>query len=94
METLSIAVANESTLKLLGYSADEMIGQPVIKFVPLDDIAAVQESGDEPPPEGETRWRCVIKDRIELKYRETMYQGRTARFVVLIKSSLTLFDPS
>jgi hypothetical protein len=64
----------------------------------LDDIAAIQKSADEPPPEGETQWRCVTKEGkvlfIELKYRETIYRGRAARFAVLIKSSPTPFDPS
>ena len=98
MKTLSVAVINEAALKLLGYSEEEMIGELITKFVPLDDIVAIQKSADEPPPEGETRWRCVTKEGkilfIELKYRETMYRGRTARFAVLIKSSPTPFDPS
>jgi PAS domain S-box-containing protein len=96
IKTLSVAVINEATLKLLGYSQDEMVGEPITKFVPMEDIVAIQKSADEPPPEGETRWRCVTKEGkvlfIEIKYRETMYQGRVARFVVLIKSSPTPFD--
>lgn len=62
MKTLSVAVINEAALKLLGYSEHEMIGEPITKFVPLDDIVAVQKSADEPPPEGETQWRCVTKE--------------------------------
>jgi len=96
MKTFSVAVINDAALKLLGYSEDEMIGQPITQFVPLEDIVALQKSADEPPPEGETRWRCVTKERtvlfVEIKYRETIYQGQTARFAVLIKSSLTPFD--
>jgi PAS domain S-box-containing protein len=98
MKTLSVAVINKAALKLLGYSEDEMIAKPITMFVPLDDIAAIQKSADEPPPEGETQWRCVTKEGkvlfIELKYRETIYRGRAARFAVLIKSSPTPFDPS
>jgi PAS domain S-box-containing protein len=96
MKTLSIAVINEEALKLLGYSQDEMAGEPITKFVPVEDLIAIQKSADEPPPEGETRWRCVTKAGkvlfIEIRYRETIYQGRVARFVVLIKSSPTPFD--
>jgi PAS domain S-box-containing protein len=98
MKTLSVAVINKAALKLLGYSEDEMIAKPITMFVPLDDIAAIQRSADEPPPEGETQWRCVTKEGkvlfIEIKYRETIYRGRAARFAVLIKSSPTPFDPS
>lgn len=98
MKTLSVTIINQAALKLLGFSEEEMIGEPITKFVPLDDIVAVQKSAEEPPPEGETRWRCVTKKGevlfIELKYRETIYQGRTARFAVLIKSSPTPFGPS
>jgi len=95
MKTLSVAVINEAALKLLGYSEDEMTGKPITNFVPLDDIAAIQKSADEPPPEGETQWRCITKEGkilfIEIKYRETIYRGRAARFTVLIKSSPTPF---
>ena len=95
MTTFSVAVVNPAALKFLGYSEVEIVGESVTKFVPLDDIAAVQHSADEPPPEGETQWRCVTKDGkvlfVKLKYRETVYQGRPARFVVLIESRSTAF---
>ena len=96
MATFSVAVVNAAVLQFLGYSEAEIVGQSVTKFVPLDDIAAVEQSADEPPPEGETQWRCVTKDGkvlfVKLKYRETMYQGRPARFVVLIESRSTPFE--
>jgi PAS domain S-box-containing protein len=96
MKTLSVALINEAALRLLSYSEDEMIGKPITQFVPLEDIVAIQKSADEPTPEGETRWRCVTKGGkvlfIEIKYRETIYHGRAARFAVLIKSSQTPFD--
>lgn len=95
MATFSVTVVNPAALNFLGYSEAEIVGQPVTKFVPLDDIAAVQHSADEPPPEGETQWRCVAKGGkvlfVKLKYRETVYQGRAARFVVLIESRSTPF---
>jgi PAS domain S-box-containing protein len=95
MTTFSVAVINTAASKFLGYSEAEMVGQSIINFVPLDDIAVVQHSADEPPPEGETQWRCVTKDGkilfVKLKYRETVYQGRPARFVVLIESRSTPF---
>jgi len=95
MTTFTAAVVNAAALQLLGYSEAEIVGQSIINFVPVDDIAAVQHSADEPPPEGESQWRCLTKDGkvlfVKLKYRETMYQGRPARFVVLIESSSTPF---
>ncbi|HEY2116705.1 MAG TPA: PAS domain-containing protein [Candidatus Angelobacter sp.] len=95
MTTFTVAVVNTAASTFLGYSEAEMVGQSITNFVPLDDIAAVQHSVDEPPPEGETQWRCVTKDGkilfVKLKYRETVYQGRPARFVVLIESRSTPF---
>lgn len=95
MTTFTVVVVNPPALNFLGYSEAEIVGQPVTRFVPLDDVAAVQHSADEPPPEGETQWRCVTKDGkvlfVKLKYRETVYQGRPARFVVLIESRSTPF---
>jgi len=95
MTTFTVAVVNPPALKFLGYSEAEIVGESVTKFVPVEDIAAVQHSAEEPPPEGETQWRCVTKDGkvlfVKLKYRETMYQGRPARFVVLIESRSTPF---
>lgn len=95
MGTFSVAVVNPPALRFLGYSEAEIVGESVTKFVPLEDIAAAQHSADEPPPEGETQWRCVTKDGkvlfVKLKYRETMYLGRPARFVVLIEGSSTPF---
>ena len=95
MTTFTVAVVNTAASAFLGYSESEMVGQSITNFVPLEDIAAVQHSADEPPPEGESQWRCVTKDGkilfVKLKYRETMYQGRPARFVVLIESRSTPF---
>jgi PAS domain S-box-containing protein len=95
MTTFSVALVNTAALEFLGYSEAEIVGHSVTNFVPLDDIAAVQQSADEPPPEGETQWRCVTKDGkilfVKLRYRETVYQGRPARFVVLIEGRSTPF---
>ena len=95
MTTFTVAVVNPPALKFLGYSEAEIVGESVTKFVPVEDIAAVQHSAEEPPPEGESQWRCVTKDGkvlfVKLKYRETVYQGKPARFVVLIESSSTPF---
>jgi len=95
MAIFTVAVVNPPALKFLGYSEAEIVGESVTKFVPVDDIAAVQHSAEEPPPEGETQWRCVTKDGtilyVKLKYRETVYQDRPARFVVLIESRSTPF---
>jgi PAS domain S-box-containing protein len=95
MTTFSVALVNTAALEFLGYSEAEIVGHSVTNFVPLDDIAAVQQSADEPAPEGETQWRCVSKDGkilfVKLRYRETVYQGRPARFVVLIEGRSTPF---
>ena len=95
MTTFTVAVVNTAACGFLGYSQAEMVGQSITTFVPLEDIAAVQHSADEPPPEGESQWRCVTKDGeilfVKLKYRETMYQGRPARFVVLVESRSSAF---
>ena len=95
MTTFTVAVVNPPALKFLGYSEAEIVGASVTKFVPVEDIAAVQHSAEEPPPEGESQWRCVTKEGkvlfVKLKYRETVYQGKPARFVVLIESRSTPF---
>jgi PAS domain S-box-containing protein len=96
MQTLSIVVVNESIIQLLGYSEQELVGRSILQFVPAEDITAVQKAADEPPPEAETLWRCLRKDGVmlylKLKYRETTYQHKTARFIVFLESSLTPFD--
>jgi len=94
-QTLCIAVVNEATVRLLGYAESELTGRLITDLVPPEDVAAVEQAADEPPPEGETRWRCLRKDGailyLKLRYRETTYQGKPARFVVATQSSLTPF---
>ena len=98
MQTLSIAVVNEATLNLLSYTEQELKGRSILELVPPEDIAAVERAADVPPPEGETFWRCFKKDgtmiHLKLRYRETIYQARPARFVVAVESSLTPFADS
>ena len=98
MQTLAIAVVNEATLQMLGYAEQELVGRSILELVPPEDIAAVERAADEPPPEGETFWRCFKKDgtmiHLKLRYRETIYQARPARFVVAVESSLTPFPNS
>lgn len=95
MQTLSVALVNQATVALLGYSEEELVGHLITDFVPHEDVATVEKAADEPPPEGETRWRCFRKDgaivHVKLRYRETVYQGKPARFVVAAESSLTPF---
>ncbi len=96
MGTLAIVVINEVAAKLLGTTEKNLLGKSILEFVPADDIAAVQRSLEEPPPEGETQWRCVIGGKtlyIKLKYRDTKFRGRPARFVVASKVSATPFTP-
>jgi PAS domain S-box-containing protein len=95
MKTLSIALVNQAGVHLLGYSEQELLGRSITELVPSEDVAAVERVADEPPPEGETFWRCLRKDGailyLRLRYRETVYQDRPARFVVTLESSVTAF---
>src|SRR5215510_7069555 len=96
MQTLSIAVVNEAAIALLGYTEEELLGRPITDLVPVEDVDAVEKAADEPPPEGETRWRCFRKDGailyVKLRYRETVYEGQRARFVVASEISLKPFS--
>jgi len=96
MQTLSIALVNEAAVALLGYTEEELAGRSITDLVPMEDVAAVEKAADEPPPEGETRWRCFRKDGtilyVKLRYRETVYEGQRARFVVASESSVTPFE--
>src|SRR5215471_13178935 len=89
-ETLAIVVVNQATVALLGYSEEELVGRPVTDLVPVEDIAAVHHAAEEPPPEGETQWRCLRKDgvmlHLKLKYRDTIFRGTPARFIVVVTS--------
>ena len=94
-ETLRIVIANQAAGRLLGYPASELEERRLLEFVPLEDVAAVQHAAEAPPPEGETQWRCLRKDGslayIKVKYRDTVFRGRPARFVVATEISSTPF---
>jgi PAS domain S-box-containing protein len=96
LRSLSVVVVNEAVCRLVGYAEQELLAMSLVELVPLEDMAAVHHAAEEPVPEGETFWRCVKKDGarlyLKLKYRETMYQGHAARFIVVIESSLKPFD--
>jgi len=91
METLSIVVVNDAVVKLVGYSERELLGMSITELVPPEDVAAVHKASEEIPPEGETLWRCFRKDGallyLKLKYRDTIFRGRAARFIVAIAAS-------
>ena len=96
MKSLTIVVINEVAARLLGYSEKDLLGKSILEFVPADDIAAIRRSLEEPPPEGETQWRAVLGGKTfytKLKYRDTKFRGRPARFVVASKVSATPFNP-
>ncbi len=89
-ESLTIAVVNRAASDLLRYSEQELIGKSLLDLVPAEDVSLVQQASDEPPPEGETFWRCFTKTGallyVKLKYRETFYRNKPARFVVALES--------
>jgi PAS domain S-box-containing protein len=95
MKTLAVVVVNAATCKLLGYSEQEILAKSVVDLVPPDDADAVHQAAEEPAPEGETYWRCLRKDGtvlyLKLKYRETIYCGEAARFIVVTENSPTPF---
>ena len=95
MKNLAVVVVNDATCKMLGYSEEEILSRSVVDLVPAEDASAVQHAAEEPAPEGETLWRCLRKDGkvlfLKLKYRETMYRGEAARFIVVTETSVTPF---
>jgi PAS domain S-box-containing protein len=95
MKNLAVVVVHDATCKMLGYSEEEILSRSVVDLVPAEDASAVQHAAEEPAPEGETLWRCLRKDGkvlfLKLKYRETMYRGEAARFIVVTETSVTPF---
>ena len=91
MQTLDIGVAIQAANNLLGYSANELLGKPLTALIPAEDHAALMQANRDPVPEGQTQWRCMNKDgrivHVQVKYRETMFRGRPARFVIVVESS-------
>src|SRR5205823_10616820 len=95
MKNLAVVVVNNATCKLLGYSEEEILAKSIVDLVPAEDAGAVQHAAEEPAPEGETLWRCLRKDGkvvyLKLKYRETIYRGEAARFIVVTETSAKPF---
>jgi PAS domain S-box-containing protein len=95
MKNLAVVVVNDATCKLLGYSEEEILAKSIVDLVPAEDADAVHHAAEEPAPEGETLWRCLRKDGkvlyLKLKYRETIYQGEAARFIVVTETSAKRF---
>ncbi len=96
MKDLTVVVVNEAACKLLGYSEQEILNQSLVNLVPTEDAGAVHHAAEEPTPEGETLWRCLRKDGqvlfLKLKYRETIYRGEAARFIVVTETSEDPFE--
>lgn len=91
MKDLEIVVINNAACKLLGYSEKQLLNKSILVLVPDEDHKAVRRAAEEPAPEGETLWRCVRNDLqilfLKLKYRETIYRGQAARFIVVTETS-------
>lgn len=91
MKNLTVVVVNDAACRLLGYSQQEILNLSLLKLVPAEDAGAVHHAAEEPSPEGETLWRCLRKDGqvlfLKLKYRETIYRGEAARFIVVSEFS-------
>jgi PAS domain S-box-containing protein len=96
-QTLAIMIANEAAAGLLGYPISELLGRSLIDFIPGEDAPAARQAAEEPVPEGMTYWRCFTRTGkmlyLKIKYRETVYQQRAARFIVVIESSSEPFPP-
>lgn len=96
METLTIVVINDAAARLLGRPEKELLGKSVLDFVPPADAPEVHRAAEEPPPEGETQWRCLLDGKIlhvRLKYRDTTFRGRRARFIVATGVTSTVINP-
>jgi PAS domain S-box-containing protein len=96
MKKLTVVVVNDATCKLLGYPEEEILAKSVVDLVPAEDASAVHHAAEEPAPEGETLWRCLRKDGkvlfLKVKYRETIYRGQAARFIVVTETSAMPFE--
>ncbi len=97
LETLTIVLVNEATAKLLGRPEKELLGKSVLDFVPAEDVPEVYRAVEEPPPEGETQWRCLVDGgktlHVRLKYRDTTFRGRRARFIVATGITSAVINP-
>jgi len=96
METLTIVVINEAAARLLGRPEKELRGKSVLDFLPPADIPEAHRAAGEPVPEGETQWRCVVEGKtlyVRVKYRDTTFRGRPARFVVATGITSSAIDP-
>lgn len=95
MKDLTVVVVNDATCQLLGFTQQEILNQSLLILVPAEDAGSVHHAAEEPAPEGETLWRCLRKDGqvlfLKLKYRETIYRGQAARFIVVTESSAQPF---
>jgi PAS domain S-box-containing protein len=91
LQTMNIAVVNEAACRLLGYTERELLTMAITALLPREDIERALQATAEPVPEGETTWRCIGKSGkliyVKIKYRDTMFRGRAARFIVVIESS-------
>jgi PAS domain S-box-containing protein len=97
METLTIVVMNEAAARLLGRGEKELLGKSVLDFLPPADIPEAHRAAAEPVPEGETQWRCVVEGKtlyVKVKYRDTRFRGRPARFIVATGITSSAIDPS
>ena len=96
METLTIVVINEAAARLLGQPEKDLLGKSVLDFIPPADIPEAHRAAEEPVPEGETQWRCIVENKVlhvRLKYRDTSFRGRRARFVVATGITSSPIDP-
>ena len=96
METLTIVVINEPAARLLGRPEKELLGKSVLDFLPLVDIPEAHRAAEERVPEGETQWRSMVEGKtlyVRVKYRDTSFRGRRARFVVATGITSSAIDP-
>jgi PAS domain S-box-containing protein len=96
METLTIVVINEAAARLLGRREEELLGKSVLDFLSPADLPEAHRAAEEPVPEGETQWRYVVGGKtlhVKVKYRDTSFRGRPARFIVVTGVTSTVINP-
>ncbi len=80
-------------------SQDDKSYEPIAELVRINPVPSLimDMETEEPPPEGETQWRCLVDGgktlHVRLKYRDTTFRGRRARFIVATGITSAVINP-